>query len=176
MKYVSPSIREQWHPDNSGRGRLPLDARRTYHESTNERLQIVKALYDGGCGLLVGTDTPVPYVIPGFSLHDELRLFVQAGLSPFEAIKAGTRNAAECLGERDKFGSIAPGQRADLLLLEANPLDDVSNAAKRVGVMARGRWYPQAELQAKLDALADRYAAEENATEESIVFVLAGVE
>jgi len=123
-------------------------------------LRMVKALHGVGTRLIVGTDTPNPFVVPGFSVHEELQNFVDAGLTPYEAIKAGTRDAAEFLGALDEWGTVTVGRRADLILVEANPLEDVANAAKRAGVMARGRWYPQAELQSKLDALAEQYAKE----------------
>lgn len=118
----------------------------------------VKALHDSGARLIVGTDTPNPFVIPGFSVHEELKHFVDAGLTSYEAIKAATRDAAEFLGAIDEWGTVAVGRRADMSLVDSNPLRDVANASKQVGVMIRGRWYPKAELQAKLDHLAEKYA------------------
>ena len=76
-----------------------------------------------------------------------------AGLTPYQILASATRNAAEHFGN-DAFGSVAVGTRADLVLLEANPLDDAANVAKRAGVMVRGRWLPEAEIQAKLEDLA----------------------
>jgi adenine deaminase len=86
---------------------------------------------------------------------------VKAGLSPYQAINAATHDAAEFVGGLEEWGTVAVGRRADLILVEANPLDDVSNASKQVGMMVRGRWYPKAELQAKLDALAEKYAKQQ---------------
>ena len=83
---------------------------------------------------------------------------MQAGLSPYEALRAATSGAAEFMGAGDEWGVVATGRRADLLLLEGNPLEDVRNAARRVGVMVRGKWLAQAELQAQLDELAARFA------------------
>jgi adenine deaminase len=100
--------------------------------------------------LLLGTDTYKPNVIPGFSLHEELRYFVEAGLSPYDAIRAGTSDAARFLHRDDEFGTVAVGRRADLLLLSANPLDNVGNTSKRVGVMLRGNWLPEEQLQKNL--------------------------
>ena len=100
-----------------------------------------------------------PFVVAGFALHEELANLVQAGLSPYEALRAATSGAAEFMGAGDEWGVVAVGARADLLLLEANPLEDVRNAAQRVGVMVRGKWFEQAELQAQLDELAARFAA-----------------
>jgi imidazolonepropionase-like amidohydrolase len=103
--------------------------------------------------LLAGTDPPIPGVVPGFSLRDELKLLVGAGLTPYDALRTATANPAECLGRPGEFGTLRVGSRADLLLLEANPLTDESNAARRAGVIVRGRWLAQAELQAMLDDL-----------------------
>jgi imidazolonepropionase-like amidohydrolase len=92
-------------------------------------------------------------VLPGFSLHAELQSFVQAGLTPYQALRAGTSDAAIFLHQEAEFGTISSGLRADLLLLKANPLDDVANIDKRVGVMVAGRWFTEAELQQRLLAL-----------------------
>jgi Amidohydrolase family len=98
--------------------------------------------------LLLSTDagTGSMGIVPGFSIHDELRILVENGFSPYEAIAAGTVVASKIvkrMNGQDDFGTIAPGKRADLILLEQNPLDDVANARKIRGVMAAGRWYDQ---------------------------------
>ena len=85
-------------------------------------------------------------------------------MTPYEALSAATRDAAEFLGALEDFGTVGAGRRADLILVEADPLEDVANAAKRVGVMLRGRWLAEAELQAQLQMLADKFA---NAKESS---------
>jgi len=113
-------------------------------------IQIVRELHRAGARLLLGTDFSKPTVIAGFSLHDELQYFVDAGLSPYEALLAGTRSAAEAMEKQQEFGTVAPGMRADLLLLSANPLADVGSASKRVGVLLHGRWIPQKLLDGRL--------------------------
>jgi len=95
-----------------------------------------------------------PYIIPGFSVHEELSLLVASGLNPFEALSAATRNAAAFLGQSSEFGTIAEGRRADLLLVEGNPLEDVTNASRRSGVMLRGRWFSRADIDQMLEDLA----------------------
>ena len=148
MKHVPVLLRETWQgmtkqrPDEKHLERLRR-MRRTSREMT-------KALHEAGAKLLLGTDCATPYIIAGWSVHRELQLLVEAGLTPYEALRAGTVNAAAFLG--DDFGSVAVGQRADLVLVEANPLVDVRNAARRAGVMVRGRWLPAADLQKRLDA------------------------
>ena len=116
-------------------------------------LAVVRALHSEGAGLLLGTDTYKPNVIPGFSLHEELGYFVKAGLSPYDAIRAGTSDAARFLHRENEFGTVCVGRRADLLLLAANPLESVGNVAKRVGLMLRGDWLSEGELQIKLKQL-----------------------
>jgi hypothetical protein len=113
----------------------------------NRRL-LVRTLYEAGAKLAVGTDTPNPFLVPGFSVHDELAALVDAGLSPREALILGTRRAAELLRVSDNTGAVAVGMRADLLLLSDNPLAHIRHARRPVGVMVRGRWIPEAELAA----------------------------
>ena len=96
--------------------------------------------------------------MPGFAIHEELRNLVNAGFTPYEAIKAGTSDAAEFLKSQNRWGTVASGLRADLILLEANPLEDVNNVKRRVGVMVRGRWIPESELKGRLEELVASYA------------------
>ena len=119
--------------------------------------EMVQALHKAGAGILLGTDAAQSYHIPGYSIHEELVMLVEAGLSPYEAIEAGTRNAAEAMGKSDEFGTIEAGKRADLILLEDNPLDDVSNIQNRAGVMVRGRRLTEEQLQSMLDGLVESY-------------------
>ena len=121
-------------------------------------LALVRALHAKGAGLLLGTDTYKRNVIPGFSLLEELKYFVKAGLSPYEAIKAGTSDAARFLNQESEFGTVAVGRRADLILLSANPLDDVGNVTKRAGVMLRGQWLSEDKLQRSLRDFAGKSA------------------
>ncbi|HSK75357.1 MAG TPA: amidohydrolase family protein [Thermoanaerobaculia bacterium] len=158
MRYL-PQARAAWDPRtwDPQRARLinnfDAEDRETLVRGRGNRLALVRALHQAGAGLLVGTDTPNPFVFPGFAIHEELRAFVDAGLTSAEALAAATREPARFLGTSD-FGTVEPGKRADLLLLEANPLEDVGNLARRTGVMVRGRWLPEAELQGMLERLA----------------------
>ena len=119
--------------------------------------RMVQALHNAGAGILLGTDAAQTYHLPGFSIHEELALLVEAGLSPYQALAAGTRDAALALGQEGEFGLVQEAQRADLLLLEANPFEDVENASRVAGVMMRGSWYSEEELQSMLKDLADSY-------------------
>lgn len=109
------------------------------------RKAAVRVLRDAGAGLLAGSDSPQLFMVSGFALHRELRALQEAGLTPFEALATATVNPARYLFD-DTFGVIAPGRRADLVLLERNPLDDVSNAARISGVVLRGRWLSASAL------------------------------
>jgi len=117
------------------------------------RLKMLRALRDARCKFLLGTDSPQVFSVPGFSIHREMPIWVQAGFRPYEVLDAGTRNVAEYFGASGEFGTVAVGKRADLILLEVNPLADVGNAAKRAGVMVRGRWVTESEIQKRLGSI-----------------------
>jgi imidazolonepropionase-like amidohydrolase len=150
---VPPDMRDRYksaYPDGS---KSPKDS----SKGRAIDLAIVTALYSGGAHLLLGTDAVKPGTLPGFSLHEELTDFVAAGMTPYEAIRAGTSDAAKFLHQESEFGVVATGRRADLLMVEANPLDDVKNVSKRIGVMVNGRWLTEEELTQKLAALKASY-------------------
>ena len=115
--------------------------------------KMVSILHKEGVKILLGTDAGYPGVLPGFALHGpfgELHNLVGAGLAPYEVIRAGTRDAAEFLRLLDQLGTVTVGKRADLILVEGNPLVDVGNVAHIAGVVLRGRWLSKADLQARL--------------------------
>lgn len=121
------------------------------------RNQLVKGIHDAGGKIMAGSDTPELFLLYGFTLHRELKSLVEAGLTPYAALEAATRTPAEYLRALDTIGTIERGKRADLILLEANPLDEITNTEKRAGVMTRGRWLPEAELKKMLDGIAPRF-------------------
>ncbi|HEX2570784.1 MAG TPA: amidohydrolase family protein [Polyangia bacterium] len=133
----------------------PSEARRQKY--LRVRNQLVKAIFDAGGKIMAGSDTPDWFLLYGWTLHRELQNLVEAGLSPYAALAAATRNPAEFLRALDTVGTIERGKRADLVLLDASPLDDIANTEKRAGVMARGRWLPEPELRKTLDAIAVRF-------------------
>ncbi|MCA1560539.1 MAG: amidohydrolase family protein [Acidobacteria bacterium] len=159
MRFVPPRLRAGWDPTKDFRMR-DRTARDWELQRRGDTLRnaLVSSLHRAHARILLGTDTPNPFVAPGFSIHEELRNLVAAGLTPYEAIRAGTRDAAEFLDGLADFGTVEPGRRADLLLVDGNPLDDVANVARLAGVMIRGRWLPAAELQRMLNELADSYS------------------
>ncbi len=109
-------------------------------------LAFVGEMQKGGVKILAGTDSAAPYVVPGFSLHEELALLVKAGLTPMEALQAATRNAAEFLGHLDSQGIVATGKNADLVLLDFDPLKDIHNTQKIRAVFVRGKLLDRAAL------------------------------
>ena len=120
------------------------------------RRRLILELHNAGAGLLLGSDAPQTFNVPGFSAHRELATLVAAGLSPYEAIRTGTVAVAEFLASNG--GVIAEGKDADLILLDANPLLDIENSKRIHGVMLRGQWYSEAELERRLE----RFEIEDN--------------
>ena len=113
----------------------------------DKELEVVKAMHKASIPFLAGTDTPPGvYVFPGFSLHQELQRFVAAGFTPLEALQTATLNPAKFLGMQDRLGSIEKGKLADLVLLDANPLEDIRNTQRIAGVVVNGRYLSRAEL------------------------------
>lgn len=159
MRYVSPWMRDTWGPDSPMNylSHLPATVVQSAHEALPFQQKAVRALRDAGAGLLLGTDMGNPFVLAGFAVHEELGYVAAAGLTPYEALRAGTADAARCMNAADEWGTVAIGRRADLLLLAANPLADVRNANLRIGVVLRGRWLPEKELHAELEQRAARF-------------------
>jgi imidazolonepropionase-like amidohydrolase len=157
MAYVSPQARES--SANAKRqmtGAPGYDAARA-GELVTLRRQIIKALHDAGAGLLLGSDAPQVFNVPGFSLHRELEAIVASGLTPFEALRTGTLNPAVFFEATNEFGAVRAGLAADLILAARNPLEDVTALARPEGVMVRGRWLDRAELDRRLAEIAARY-------------------
>lgn len=116
----------------------------TQQRATRGRAAFLRQLHRAGARLLAGTDAGIGLTSPGTSLHDELQMFVDAGLTPYEALSAATREAAEFLQRTDEIGTLAVGRRADILLLSANPLTDIRNTRRVAGVVLRGALYRDA--------------------------------
>jgi imidazolonepropionase-like amidohydrolase len=112
---------------------------------------VVGKLHEAGAKIILGTDASNPFVIPGFSIHEELLNLTECGLSNYEAIKTGTKNAAECLNKLHEFGTISVGKRADLILLDKNPLEDVRYIKNPEGVMVRGIWTHKEQIEKMLE-------------------------
>lgn len=118
------------------------------------RQQLLKALQENGQGLLLGSDAPQLFNVPGFSIHHEIAGMKRAGLSELQILQSGTVNPARFFGMEDRFGTIAEGMAADLILLGANPLSDISALKEIEGVMVRGKWLDRSEIDSKLQEIA----------------------
>jgi imidazolonepropionase-like amidohydrolase len=139
FRYVPAAYVEGWKQQQLA---LPLeDVRRLLEQC----LIAVRELNKAGVTILAGTDVGVASQVPGFSLHDELSLLVKAGLSEMEALEAATRNPARAFNLMDQ-GTIAPGMRADLVLLDSNPLENIESTRKIRTVVAAGRVFERKEL------------------------------
>lgn len=132
----------------------PIEKREKYIAVRNK---IVKAIYDAGGRVMAGSDTPEWLMLYGHTLHLELIDLRDAGLSNYAALEAATRNPAMFFGTTSKTGTIEKGKLADLVLLEANPLENIANTQKRAGVMLKGQYFTQAELNEWLDQIAPRF-------------------
>ena len=159
MRYLPPSVHEAWRHQNTY---LQDDFRQDppYWDRLLEvKLYIVAELERLGAldRLLLGTDAGVDLLIHGFGVHDELRLLVEAGLSPWQALLIGTYNPAVFLGTINEAGTVEVGKRGDLLLLDKNPLKKIDNLRKLAGVLVDGTWLSRDALDARLDAIAARW-------------------
>lgn len=154
LRYVPPQWVNNWRQQVANiRQNNPADGGRT----VELRRRMLKALRDAGAPIALGTDSPQLFSVPGFSMHREMQAMREAGLSPWDILASGTRNVARYYGREREFGMVAQGHRADLLLLTANPLDDVANVARRAGVMINGRWIPESDIQARLARIAQSF-------------------
>jgi imidazolonepropionase-like amidohydrolase len=149
LKYITTPTQQTWRNafDASIRVIPSADDRKMRHQ---RKLEIVGLMHRTGVRLLAGTDAPNPYVFPGFGLHEELELLVEAGLSPLEALQTATLNPAKFLGKEKELGTIEKGKLADLVLLDANPLADIKNTTRIAAVVANGRYFPKSELEKML--------------------------
>lgn len=162
MRYVHPRALAYWL---EARDRSLADSAGIQHyleaieAGHRMRLRLVREAFAAGAPLLIGTDTPNPFVPVGVSLHQEMAFFRDAGLTPAQVLRIATAEAARFLGEPGEFGTVQEGARADLLLLDADPEADLAALRRPTGVMAAGRWYDAAMLAGMLDVVAGKVAA-----------------
>ncbi len=149
MKYATPKQLQDWAANKATFLQLPSAQRRTFIAL---RRTLIKALFEGGVPFLLGSDAPQIWNIPGFSVHRELEAMVASGLTPFQALQSGTANVATFFGTESQTGTVAVGRRADLVLLDGNPLADITNTRKIAGVMLQGRWMSKEAIQKRLDS------------------------
>lgn len=162
LKYIPRSDRERVTSDrNAYRKQFKTEDGAIFAGLTVFLQKLVKGMQDAGVKILLGTDGSFGaqyFAFPGSSALEELRELVDAGLTPYQAISAGTRNAAELVGTTNEFGTVTVGRRADLILVDGNPLEDITQVSKQTGVMVRGRWLDKAQIQKKMDEIAAGFA------------------
>ena len=147
LKYIDPFVRIYWDPKNDPRFRaMKAEDFEAQRRSFERGVVLVGKMHRAGVPFLAGTDEANPYVYAGFSLHDELGLFVKAGMTPLEALRTATINPARYLDRESVAGSVAPGKEADLVILDADPTLDIANARRIYAVFARGTFLGRAAL------------------------------
>jgi hypothetical protein len=155
MQYMPSKTLFQWRQSKqslTGGGYTP----ESWQRFITLRQKLMRALQKAGVDFLLGSDAPQVFNVPGFSLHHEIQSMADAELSPYFILQSGTANPARFFGRSGEFGTIQVGASADFILLEANPLEKVSNTGKQVGVMLRGRWLSKAFIEAELKKIAER--------------------
>lgn len=145
-KYVAGVTKEHWEKSNPVPQNVSAADMADRKQALQRMFEVVRAMRKAGVPMLAGTDPPTRDVFPGFSLHDELGLLVDAGLTPAEALQSATLNATKCLGVSDSFGTIEKGKVADLVLLEADPLGDIANTRKIAAVVSGGKYFGRPTL------------------------------
>ena len=139
-KYIPPRTLAIWKKAHAEQMRVLSPKGSELHaQLLRKSMDMVAQMQKAGVKILAGTDAPAPYVFPGSSLHDELQLLVEAGLTPLEALQSATKSPAEFLHTAKDSGTVAKGKFADLVLLDANPLDDIRNTRKIHAVILRGK-------------------------------------
>jgi len=150
LRYMPHSIKDQWENPNDARKNVSARAQAYFKKEYRKLSEIVRAMQIAGVSIMAGTDTGDPYTYPGFTLHEELELLVEAGLTPMQALQAATSVPAKYLGMVESIGTVEKGKIADLVLLDANPLDNISNTQKIAAVITGGKLIAKTELEKML--------------------------
>ena len=158
MAYMSPEILKSWEA-----GKLTMMGDEAYDPEKASRWidlrrMLIKQMFDGGVGVLLGSDAPQVFNVPGFAILHEIEMYVASGLTPYQALLTGTVNPARYFGEGDIRGKIKEEYQADLILVKGNPLEDISNLRQLEGVMVRGKWLSRLNLDQQLNAVEDNYS------------------
>ncbi len=152
-KYVPAARLRGWDRDLDATSGAPEEVLRYYRRFFDVALRVTGMAHEAGVPILVGTDVFDTMVFPGFSYHDELELLARAGLGPLELLRAATLSAAEFLGLEDRLGAVAPGFLADLVLLDADPLEHIANTGSIRAVIFGGRLLDREELDGMIDGV-----------------------
>jgi len=156
MKYMSSATRFQWRQNKERLISDPNYKEKQYQKFLSIRKQFLQQMDKAGVGLLLGSDAPQVFNVPGFSIQHEMQSMADAGLSNYTILESGTSNPAQFFNQEGEYGTVQKGASADLILLENNPLDDLKNMQTINGVMVRGKWLPKAEIEEKLALIAKK--------------------
>jgi len=154
LKFIPPAVRENYN--NYISNNIEDNTEEERQEALKQaewRRKLLQEMNEQGVRILMGTDAPQLFSVPGFSIHRELPHMEAAGMSPYEIIESGTINVGAYFSNEDNFGTIAEGQRADLLLLNENPLEDIAHLQNHAGVMVQGKWYSREMIDRKLEEI-----------------------
>ncbi len=157
MQYVPRQMVEGWKQGTRNFHNSPNYSSERAERFINIRRQLIKALHDEGAGIILGADAPQWWNVPGYAVYRELNTYVKSDLAPFEALQTGTINVARFFEITDKAGTIEQNKWADLVLLGANPLEEIENVRTVEGVMVRGEWMHRETLEEKLEEIAQMY-------------------
>ncbi|NJO03239.1 MAG: amidohydrolase family protein [Bacteroidia bacterium] len=152
MKYMKASEVEAWTSAKQNLMNHPRYDSAAVVKFVDLRRQLILACQQSGVGLLLGSDAPQVFDVPGFSLHHELKYLVDSGITPYEALRTGTVNVARFY-QRDDIGVVKKGAVADLVLLNGNPLTDINQSKNIEGVMVANQWLPKTYIEAALKKL-----------------------
>ncbi len=157
-KYLSPYIKKYWTKIRKNQEWLINKFNFDYQSKKQpNRIKMLKTLHEINSNIVVGTDANMYGMVPGFSIHKELQNFVKSGMTPYETLYAATYSAAKCLGDLPHSGTIEEGKRADIILVNHNPLEKIENIKTIVGVMTNGHWFNRNKLDNLLNGLSKYY-------------------
>ncbi|NIJ52958.1 amidohydrolase family protein [Dyadobacter arcticus] len=159
LQYVHPLLQSKWLTANNYHQDTTSERRDYFKKMVDFNKKLVRAFKLAGVPIVTGTDTGVSGVVAGFSLHHEMEQLVEAGLTPEEVLSSATRLPAIWLGLESEIGTVEKGKRADLVLLDSNPLEDVKNARRISGVVVNGQWIDKSSISKMLSELSKRNTA-----------------
>ena len=161
FRYIAPELRENYRERALRNRENPQITPASHQAHAQMRQEFLRAAHQAGVPILMGTDSPQLFNVPGFALHREIPLMEDAGMSPFQVLVSGTREVARyvetSLGLTGDFGTVTPGNRAHLILLESNPLESLDALQDRAGVMVAGQWLSAEAIEARLQEIAQRH-------------------
>jgi imidazolonepropionase-like amidohydrolase len=158
LKYIPPAVRQNYNNYvGNNIGEQSENERQEALKQAEWRQKILREMNEQDVRILMGTDAPQLFSVPGFSIHRELPYMTDAGMTSYEILESGTVNVGSYFSNEDDFGTIAEGQRADLLMLYKNPLEDINYLKDQAGVMVQGRWYSKEMINKKLKEIEAAY-------------------